>query len=104
MADRQASLYQLQNKSSSMQVQTTQFSQQAKHLRMESEWRKYRMYLLAAILLIWLLTFIFWQDQFLIVVGSTVVFGLLAYVIPAAYERCKGPEPPVENQALRSLE
>merc|ERR1712046_88539 len=63
LQERDASLSQLQDKSSVLQGTSGAFNRQARQLQLEMKWRQYKIALLVAVILIWCVCFFIFKDH-----------------------------------------
>mmetsp|Transcript_20637 Transcript_20637/g.42821 ORF Transcript_20637/g.42821 Transcript_20637/m.42821 type:complete len:150 (-) Transcript_20637:484-933(-) len=78
LADRDARLHDLQDKSTAFQNTSEKFTGQAKTLQWRTKWQKYRLYGLVAVLVMWaLLSFAFRQHLLIYFSVSSVAFVVL---------------------------
>eukprot|EP00411_Alexandrium_monilatum_P022357 CAMPEP_0175217508 /NCGR_PEP_ID=MMETSP0093-20121207/18282_1 /TAXON_ID=311494 /ORGANISM="Alexandrium monilatum, Strain CCMP3105" /LENGTH=155 /DNA_ID=CAMNT_0016510941 /DNA_START=52 /DNA_END=519 /DNA_ORIENTATION=+ len=98
MADRDSKLYDLQDKSTAFQSTSEKFTGQAKTLQFRTKWQQYRLYALAAALMLWVLLALVFRDHLLIYFAvSSVVFAVL---FAAQHLLAKRWIPQVDNTQL----
>merc|ERR1712216_281711 len=94
MAERDSRLNELSNNSSTLQGTADAFTRQSKALQWEMQWQRMRLWMLAAVLLIWGIAFFFFfsRHKLVFIGGSVVFFSLLVVTERLLVRRWRGQQ------------
>merc|ERR1712151_322572 len=81
LAERDASLHNLQDKSSTLQGTSLSFTRQAKRLKWEMRWRQYRIMIFAAVFSVWLVLLYAFRQRLAVFLCASGIFFTVAYLL-----------------------
>eukprot|EP00450_Noctiluca_scintillans_P037401 CAMPEP_0194544340 /NCGR_PEP_ID=MMETSP0253-20130528/87391_1 /TAXON_ID=2966 /ORGANISM="Noctiluca scintillans" /LENGTH=139 /DNA_ID=CAMNT_0039391219 /DNA_START=71 /DNA_END=490 /DNA_ORIENTATION=- len=102
MAEREAELGSLNERTEDLRGTSIAFGKESRRLRQNYEWRKYKLYIALASVVIWLLAFLLLDDyRIYLILGALIVLGVATLVSAVTSQARPEPMQSVEAQQGR---